>query len=263
MLPDFYEVLGVNRKASTEEIRAAYKRMLRQVHPDSGGNAGLFRLVQQAWETLGDSTKRTAYDREQAADGPTPGNGRPSSAGPDDYWRGYAEEAGRERFREEQLRQEREAQQRRSEQQEREREAHRADEDRQRAEAARQAIRSRPYADALTKLTKEERDLHTRNGVPLSYLLKLNRLQAAQLPTVAIIAGGIALTAAVMIMGTTSLEPISYWFAFIFNVVAIFLGLGFFLTITTSALLWLAKTAAPRRTGMSAVKLQEEYLSRR
>ncbi|TDW18650.1 J domain-containing protein [Kribbella kalugense] len=61
-----YEVLNVDRTATTAEIKSAYRKLVRQVHPDQGGNAALFRLVQEAWTTLGDPAKRTAYDRELA-----------------------------------------------------------------------------------------------------------------------------------------------------------------------------------------------------
>ncbi|WP_432886068.1 DnaJ domain-containing protein [Kribbella sp. CA-245084] len=62
-MSDHYEVLNVERTATTAEIKSAYRRLVRQVHPDQGGNAALFRLVQEAWTTLGDPAKRAAYDR--------------------------------------------------------------------------------------------------------------------------------------------------------------------------------------------------------
>lgn len=58
----YYDVLGVKFDATSEEIRKAYKKSLRQTHPDTGGNEGLFRLVQIAWENLGDEQKRKIYD---------------------------------------------------------------------------------------------------------------------------------------------------------------------------------------------------------
>jgi len=61
-----YEVLGVARTASTAEIRSAYRKLVRQVHPDQGGSATRFRAVQAAWETLSDSERRAAYDRTLA-----------------------------------------------------------------------------------------------------------------------------------------------------------------------------------------------------
>jgi hypothetical protein len=61
---DHYEVLNVERTASPAEIKTAYRKLVRQVHPDQGGNAALFRLVQEAWSTLSDPAKRAAYDRQ-------------------------------------------------------------------------------------------------------------------------------------------------------------------------------------------------------
>ncbi|WP_427886575.1 J domain-containing protein [Kribbella sp. GL6] len=60
---DHYEVLNVERSASAAEIKSAYRKMALKVHPDQGGNAALFRLVQEAWTTLSDPAKRAAYDR--------------------------------------------------------------------------------------------------------------------------------------------------------------------------------------------------------
>lgn len=58
-----YEVLGVPTTADTAEIKKAYHRRLRTSHPDAGGSAGLFRLVQEAYEVLSDPARRAVYDR--------------------------------------------------------------------------------------------------------------------------------------------------------------------------------------------------------
>ncbi len=68
---DHYEVLNVERTASAAEIKTAYRKLVRQVHPDQGGNAALFRLVQEAWNTLSDPGKRAAYDRTLAGQSTT------------------------------------------------------------------------------------------------------------------------------------------------------------------------------------------------
>ncbi len=59
--PDYYELLDVSETASADEIRAAYRRLARAAHPDTGGNSGLFRLVDQAQATLLDPAKRDPY----------------------------------------------------------------------------------------------------------------------------------------------------------------------------------------------------------
>lgn len=60
---DFYSVLGVASDADQKTIRAAYRRRMRQTHPDQGGSAEEFHRVQEAWETLGSEESRSAYDR--------------------------------------------------------------------------------------------------------------------------------------------------------------------------------------------------------
>ena len=69
-----YEVLGVPETASTEEITAAYQRLVRQTHPDVGGNDYLFRHVREAYETLSDAKKRKDYDRHRSQPGRGVGN---------------------------------------------------------------------------------------------------------------------------------------------------------------------------------------------
>ncbi|MEY2849011.1 MAG: hypothetical protein RI885_1677 [Actinomycetota bacterium] len=58
-----YEVLGVASSASTDELRRAYRRMLRETHPDTGGDATRFQAVQKAWERVGTPTARADFDR--------------------------------------------------------------------------------------------------------------------------------------------------------------------------------------------------------
>lgn len=58
-----YEVLGVDAAASDEELKRAYRRRLRETHPDTGGSAEEFRAVQQAWQRVGTPEARAAFHR--------------------------------------------------------------------------------------------------------------------------------------------------------------------------------------------------------
>ncbi len=63
---DYYEVLGVGRDASADEIRKAYRKLARQYHPDVNKNfeaEAQFKEINEAYEVLGDEEKRVAYDR--------------------------------------------------------------------------------------------------------------------------------------------------------------------------------------------------------
>src|SRR5688500_12540394 len=66
MAQDFYELLGVGRDAGTEDIKRAYRRLARQLHPDVNGATDAsdrFKEVTVAYEVLSDPQKRSIYDR--------------------------------------------------------------------------------------------------------------------------------------------------------------------------------------------------------
>lgn len=70
---DFYEVLGVSKTASQDEIKSSYRKLAKKYHPDLNPNdevaSAKFKEVNEAYEVLGDETKRKNYDQFGSADG--------------------------------------------------------------------------------------------------------------------------------------------------------------------------------------------------
>ena len=64
MSKDYYNVLGVNKSASKEEIKKAFYKLAHKYHPDKKeGNEAKFKQVNEAYQTLSDDDKRSKYDQ--------------------------------------------------------------------------------------------------------------------------------------------------------------------------------------------------------
>ena len=63
---DYYQVLGVSRGASDDEIKKAYRKLALKYHPDKNKQPGAeerFKEIAEAYEVLSDRDKRAAFDR--------------------------------------------------------------------------------------------------------------------------------------------------------------------------------------------------------
>lgn len=73
---DYYEVLGVSKSASADEIKKAFRRLAVKFHPDKGGDEVKFKEINEAYEVLKDTQKRQRYDQfGHAGMGGNPGAG--------------------------------------------------------------------------------------------------------------------------------------------------------------------------------------------
>jgi molecular chaperone DnaJ len=85
---DYYELLGVSRKASAKDIRAAFRKLARKYHPDlNPGDKSAeekFKQLQEAYDVLSDSKKRQIYDQHGFYSDNLPGGGAGPGADADD-----------------------------------------------------------------------------------------------------------------------------------------------------------------------------------
>ena len=64
--PDFYDIIGVNKDATPEQIKKQYRKLSLDLHPDRpNGDRSKFELLKEAYEMLSDKDKRRQYDMSQ------------------------------------------------------------------------------------------------------------------------------------------------------------------------------------------------------
>ncbi|HHE45873.1 MAG TPA: hypothetical protein ENL05_00780, partial [Candidatus Moranbacteria bacterium] len=94
MAEDYYEILGVSKDATDDEIKKAYRKLAHKYHPDKpGGDEAKFKKINEAYQALGDKTKRSQYD--QFGKGFSGAGGAGNAGGGFDF-SGFSSQAGSE-----------------------------------------------------------------------------------------------------------------------------------------------------------------------
>ena len=63
MAKDYYKILGINKGASEDEVKKAFRQLAHKYHPDKGGDEKKFKEINEAYQVLSNKEKRTQYDR--------------------------------------------------------------------------------------------------------------------------------------------------------------------------------------------------------
>ncbi len=105
MAKDYYNILGVDKNASADEIKKAYRKLAHKYHPDKeGGDEAKFKEINEAYQTLGNKEKRAQYDQfgttfDSAGGGFSAGKGRQGGFNWQDFTRQYGQNFGQGNFR--------------------------------------------------------------------------------------------------------------------------------------------------------------------
>jgi molecular chaperone DnaJ len=85
---DYYNVLGIDKKASPDDIKKAFRKLAHKYHPDKGGTDEKFKEITEAYAVLSDDKKRREYDtygQSFAGTGPSTGSGQGNPFGGFDF----------------------------------------------------------------------------------------------------------------------------------------------------------------------------------
>lgn len=69
-MKNYYEILGVSKDATEQEIKKAYRKLAKEHHPDVGGEEARFKEIQHAYDVLSDKEKRGRYDAGEDVEQP-------------------------------------------------------------------------------------------------------------------------------------------------------------------------------------------------
>lgn len=87
---DYYQILGISKNASQEEIKNAYRKLAHKHHPDKGGDERKFKEINEAYQILSDKGKKGQYDRfGRIFEGEQPGFGFDFGSMDDRYGEGF------------------------------------------------------------------------------------------------------------------------------------------------------------------------------
>src|SRR2546430_1206587 len=76
---DYYEVLGITKGASQDEIKKAFHKLAHKYHPDKGGDEKKFKEINEAYQVLSNAEKRQQYDQFGQVGGDFSAQGGPAS----------------------------------------------------------------------------------------------------------------------------------------------------------------------------------------
>jgi len=64
-MENLYEILGVEENATLDDIKKAYRKKAKELHPDKGGDEEPFKKISSAYDILSDQNKRSNYDNQR------------------------------------------------------------------------------------------------------------------------------------------------------------------------------------------------------